>query len=37
MRILASKPNPYLVKLPWDVPLEEWGDEHVIPLPHPSS
>ena len=33
MRILASKPNPYLVKLPWDVPLEEWDDEYVIPLP----
>jgi hypothetical protein len=33
MRILATKPNPELVRLPWDVPLEEWDDEHVIPLP----
>jgi hypothetical protein len=33
MRILATKPNPELVRLPWDVPLEEWTDEHVIPLP----
>ena len=33
MRILATKPNPELVRLPWDVPLEEWEDEHVIPLP----
>ena len=33
MRILATKPNPELVRLPWDIPLEEWDDEHVIPLP----
>ena len=33
MRILATKPNPELVRLPWDEPLEEWDDEHVIPLP----
>ncbi len=33
LRILATKPNPELVRLPWDVPLEEWEDEHVIPLP----
>jgi Domain of unknown function (DUF4032)/Lipopolysaccharide kinase (Kdo/WaaP) family len=33
MRILATKPNPELVRLPWDVPLEEWDDDHVIPLP----
>ena len=33
MRILASKPNPELVLLPWDEPLEEWGEKHVIPLP----
>ena len=33
MRILATKPNHELVRLPWDVPLEEWPDEHVIPLP----
>ena len=33
MRILATKPNPELVRLPWDVPQEDWDDEHVIPLP----
>ncbi len=33
MRILATKPNPALLRLPWDLPLEEWADEHVIPLP----
>src|SRR3954471_15096516 len=33
LRILASKPNPELVALPWDVPLEDWTDKHVIPLP----
>jgi hypothetical protein len=33
LRILASKPNPELMQLPWRVPLEEWTDEHVILLP----
>ena len=33
LRIVATKPNPRLVTLPWHVPLEEWGDEHVVPLP----
>src|SRR3954452_7562560 len=33
LRILASKPNPELVALPWDVPLVDWTDKHVIPLP----
>jgi hypothetical protein len=33
MRILATRPNPILVRLPWDLPLEEWDDEHLIPLP----
>jgi hypothetical protein len=33
MRILATKPNPELVRLPWSLPLEQWDDEHVIPLP----
>src|SRR3954451_17354127 len=32
-RILTTRPNPALVRLPWDLPLEEWGEEHVIPLP----
>jgi hypothetical protein len=33
LRILATKPNPELVLLPWDVQLEEWDEEHLIPLP----
>ena len=33
LRILATKPDPALVRLPWDRPLEEWGEEHVIQLP----
>jgi hypothetical protein len=33
LRILATQPNPELVRLPWDTPLEEWGDDVVLPLP----
>jgi hypothetical protein len=33
LRIVATKPSPGLVTLPWSTPLEEWGDEHVVPLP----
>lgn len=33
LRIVATKPNPALVTLPWDVPLEKWTDEYVVPLP----
>jgi hypothetical protein len=33
LRIVASRPDPAIVTLPWSVPLEEWGDEYVIPLP----
>ena len=33
LRILATQPTPELVQLPWSVPLEEWGEEHVILLP----
>ena len=33
LRILATQPNPELVRLPWDKPLEEWGDDVVLPLP----
>src|SRR3712207_6338945 len=33
LRILATEPNANLMRLPWDLPLEEWGDDHVIPLP----
>jgi hypothetical protein len=33
LRILATEPNADLMRLPWDLPLDEWGDPHVIPLP----
>jgi hypothetical protein len=32
MRIVASRPDPAIVSLPWSLPLEEWT-EHVVPLP----
>ena len=32
MRVLASTPNPALLTLPWDRPLESWT-EHVVPVP----
>ena len=32
VRVLASTPNPALLTLPWDQPLEEWS-EHVVPVP----
>ncbi len=33
LRIVATKPNPALLTLPWDLPLEEWGADVVVPLP----
>jgi hypothetical protein len=33
MRIVASRPDPAILGLPWDTPLEEWTDEVVVPLP----
>lgn len=33
LRIVARTPNPALLSLPWSTPLEEWTDEHVVPLP----
>jgi hypothetical protein len=33
LRILTSYANAELVRLPWDVALEEWDDDHLIPLP----
>jgi hypothetical protein len=32
MRIVASRPDPALLGLPWDVPLEDW-QEYVVPVP----
>ena len=33
LRIVATRPNPALVTLPWGISLEEWGDDVVVPLP----
>ena len=33
LRIVATKPNPALVTLPWQTSLDEWGDDVVVPLP----
>ena len=32
LRIVANRPDPALLALPWTAPLEEWT-EHVVPLP----
>jgi hypothetical protein len=32
LRIVASRPDPAIVGLPWHLPLDEWT-EHVVPLP----
>ncbi|GAA2021956.1 MAG: DUF4032 domain-containing protein [Nocardioides sp.] len=33
LRIVASRPDPAIVTLPWSTPLEEWDDRFVVPLP----
>jgi hypothetical protein len=33
LRFVATDPDPYLMALPWDVPLEHWPDELLVPLP----
>ena len=33
MRIVASRPDPAILGLPWHTPLEEWSDDIVVPLP----
>ena len=33
LRIVASRPTPAIVTLPWAEPLEEWDDRVVVPLP----
>ena len=33
MRIVANRPDPAILGLPWDTPLEEWPDDVVVPLP----
>jgi Domain of unknown function (DUF4032)/Lipopolysaccharide kinase (Kdo/WaaP) family len=33
LRIIANRPDPAIVSLPWSTPLEEWTDDYVVPLP----
>jgi hypothetical protein len=33
LQITAAAPDPALLDLPWDVPLEEWPAEHLAALP----
>ena len=33
MRIVASRPDPAILTLPWSTPLAEWEDEHLVQLP----
>lgn len=33
LHVVASRPDPAILTLPWSIPLEEWTDEHVVPLP----
>ena len=33
LRIVASRPDPAIVGLPWSTPLEEWTDEVCVALP----
>jgi len=33
MRIVATRPDPAILRLPWHLPLEEWPDDVVVPLP----
>ncbi len=33
LRIVANRPDPAIVTLPWNIPLAEWGSDLVVPLP----
>ena len=33
LRIAATRPNPALLTLPWQRPLETWDDANLVPLP----
>lgn len=33
LRIVAHRPDPAIVRLPWSTPLDEWTDDYVVPLP----
>ncbi|HEX8780347.1 MAG TPA: DUF4032 domain-containing protein [Nocardioides sp.] len=33
LRIVATRTDPAIVRLPWSLPLEEWPEDVVVPLP----
>jgi hypothetical protein len=33
LHIVASRPDPAVVRLPWSTPLEEWTADYVVPFP----
>src|SRR5215831_13039094 len=33
LHLVATRPDPNLVRLPWSTPLEEWPADLVVPLP----
>lgn len=33
LHVVATRPEPALLTLPWSTPLEEWSEEYVVPLP----
>jgi hypothetical protein len=33
LHIVATRPDPALVRLPWSTRLAEWSDDYVVPLP----
>ncbi len=33
LHVVASRPDPALLRLPWSTPLADWTDDYVVPLP----
>jgi hypothetical protein len=33
LRIVANRPDPAIIRLPWSEPLDQWTDDFVVPLP----
>src|SRR3954465_3102385 len=33
LHVVASRPDPALLRLPWSTPLADWTDDSVVPLP----
>ncbi|MGA8847625.1 MAG: DUF4032 domain-containing protein [Nocardioides sp.] len=33
LHIVANRPDPALLSLPWSTSLEDWSDQYVVPLP----